>query len=43
MLGAADTLEKLEDFFRALNDGQFLWFLGHRDDEGPVFLERDLA
>src|SRR5919106_1067429 len=45
MLVAADTLEKLEDFFRAQNDGQFLWFLGCRDDilERPVLLQRNLV
>ena len=32
MLGAAHTVEKLEDFLRAQNDGQFLRLLGRGDD-----------
>src|SRR5437867_2106732 len=45
MFGAADALEKVENFLRAQNDGQLLGFLGCRDDliEGPLPFERDLV
>jgi hypothetical protein len=45
MLGAADAVEELEDFFRAQDNGQCLRFLGRRDDvfKGPVLLQGDLV
>ena len=43
MLRAANTAQKLDDFLRAQNYGQFLWLLRRWDNvlEGPVLFERD--
>ncbi len=40
MLGAGHATEKVPDLFRAENDGQFLGFLGCRDDvcQGPMLV-----
>jgi hypothetical protein len=45
VFSAADALEKVKDFLWTENDGQFLGFLGCRDDliEGPPPLERDFV
>ena len=43
VFAAADTTEEMDNFFRAQDDGQLLWFFGKWDifSEGPFFLERD--
>ena len=45
MLGFLDTLEKLDDFFRAEHHRQGLWLFRGRDHlvERPLLLERDLV